>query len=188
MTQILEKENRLNTLWGQCSYMIYIIANGEIERSFSGGTVVEEKRVLQTGDSIVALHANGTHEYREYSPSMLLSNLTHIVKYVTKPAGIIGGKEVAVESKRETIITLEKQRDRAVTEEKRKGYQDQIEAQTAGIALLKNGDAENAGLYTLMREAVTLAMEIADRGKVYETSMERQNQIEAEFAVAMGDM
>lgn len=39
-----------------------------------------------------------------------------------------------------------------------------------------------------MREAVTLAIEIADRGKVYETGMERQNQIEVAFAVAMGDM
>lgn len=136
MTQILEKENRLNTLWGQYNYVIYIITGGMIERSFSGGTVVEEKRTLQIGDDIVALHANGTHEYREYSPGMLLSDLTHIVKYVTKPAGIIGGKEVAVESKKETIITLEKQRDRAVTEEKRKGYQDQVDAQTAGIVLL----------------------------------------------------
>ena len=100
--------------------MLYLVDGGRITRSIPGGTVSDEKKDLQSGDTIVALLVNGTHEYREYTPGMSLSNLTHIVKYITKPAGIIGGKEVAIESKKESIPILEKQRDRATSEEKRR--------------------------------------------------------------------
>lgn len=115
-------------------------------------------------------------------------NITHIVKYITKPAGIIGGKEVAVESKEQSIESLTKLRDKAATGAKRDEYQRQIDDLRSGITLLMNGDANGPGLYALLREAVSLVVEMADRNRSYEASLGRQNGIEAEFAFAMGDM
>lgn len=44
MEQVIERESRLNSLWGQYNYMLYVIEGGTITRSLSGGTVADDKR------------------------------------------------------------------------------------------------------------------------------------------------
>lgn len=189
MTDIVSRESELNRLWGQWDYMLYVLQNGQIVRSLSGGTVLDEKRTLTDGDDVVILLSNGTHDYATYSSgSPLPASATHVIKRITRPSGLMGGKEVGVESKQQSIQSLIRQRDKATTEARREEYQRQIDAAESGIVLLYTGDADGDGLYTLMRQAVLLALEIADMGIGFHAAIDRQNEIETGFAIAIGDM
>ena len=97
-------------------------------------------------------------------------------------------QEVAVETKRESILSLNKRLDRETDADKRQAILDQIAATEAGIQELYEGTEEAEGLYALMRRAAQLTVERAGIDALYQTSMLDQEEIEQRFAVAMGDM
>lgn len=111
-----------------------------------------------------------------------------MIKWITKPSATIGGKEVAVEAKRESILGLNKQLDKETDADKRQAILDQIAALEAGIQELYEGTEESNGLYALMRRAALLALERADTEKLYQAAMTGQEEIERRFAEAMGDL
>lgn len=116
MTSILEGENLLNEMWGQISYVIYQLTNGVIDntKTIYGGTVLEEQKTIHEGDKLLVFKATGN--YREVVAGAggsvsFASNDVSALKFVTKAAGKIGAREVAIESKEKMIVNTQRQID-----------------------------------------------------------------------------
>lgn len=111
------------------------------------------------------------------------------MKYITRAAGLIGGKEVAVEAKEKVILSLEKDLLKDyVAESKKEEIRKQIQTTRQEIELLYTGSEESAGLYELMFEAVELAITATDKQNEVNAANEEQNRLEAVFVETMGDM
>lgn len=52
---ISEKENALNTLWGQINYMFYTLDNGVVKKKIMGGNVAQDKMDIRANDSLIVL-------------------------------------------------------------------------------------------------------------------------------------
>lgn len=110
------------------------------------------------------------------------------VKWINKASAVIGGKEVAIEAKRESITSLYKQLEKETDATKQQALREQIAALEAGITVIYAGDETAEGLYSLIRRAVLLAIDRADTELQYDTSLSGQEAIEQRFAQSMGDM
>lgn len=100
--EIGDKENTLNTYWGQIDYVLYPIANGVITKRIVGGNVDGEDLDIAEGDEVTILQGDG--EYRETTAGTgadigLTATDTYAIKFITLPAGLIGAKQVSIEAK-----------------------------------------------------------------------------------------
>lgn len=108
-----KKASQLNALWGQIGYVVYRI-NGVVQDKVWGGGACESDAGFATGDELVVVkQLNGaiTTEKKECAMDAepgWPAGTVYAVKYITPAAGSIGGKEVAVEAKEETIDNYEK--------------------------------------------------------------------------------
>ena len=77
------------------------MADGEVAGHILGGDATEEQAELAIGDELTVLLADGTHItlYDLTFPD----NADYVIKWITKASGLIGGKEVAIEAKRQSI-------------------------------------------------------------------------------------
>lgn len=112
----------------------------------------------------------------------------YAVKFIHKPYAVIGGKEVAIEAKEESIDSLERRLGAETSAAVQQKLQEQIAVLQEEIALLYQGTDTEEGLYTLMRRAVLLAVEREPIQNRYQDSLSAQTEIEQMFAEAMGDM
>ena len=81
------------------------------------------------------------------------ANVQYAIKFVSPSSALIGGKEVAVEAKQQTVTRLEAEKEREQSAEKRQAIDEQIAALQSEINDLYNGNSSGSGLYALMREA-----------------------------------
>ena len=179
-------ENQLNELWGQIDYVLYIMDDSHLSRTILGGDATEADAVQGEDDEITLILPDGTH--RRQTGWNIRELVDYIVKFLQKPAAKIGGKEVAVESKELSIESLQREYEKTTDEAKRADILDQIAKLREGIATLYVGTETDIGLYALMRNAVELAIEHDDIHIEYQASLSSQQEIEDQFAHAMGDM
>ena len=190
-TQISEKENNLNLLWGQINYVFYPISNGQITKKVIGGTVTSDQLEISSGNEITILQQDG--QYRvviagENGSLSLLDTDISAIKFITKPSAKIGAKQVAIEAKEKLIQNLRNRITETTTDEKKADINAQITKLETEIDELFNGTSEEAGLYTLMNSAGSLVTELNTLAKEREKALTAQENIEADFSIAMGDM
>lgn len=189
-----KKASQLNTLWGQAGYVVYAI-EGVVRDTAWGGGAEESDAAFEAGDELtVVTQIDGAVSTEKKVCAVdgepgWPAGAVYAVKYVTPAAGSIGGKEVAIEAKEETIVNYEKLLSDASTSENMKAkYRESIATLQKEIAALRQGGSESAGLDQMTLDACVLAMEIwALNGEIEDLSAQ-QLDMEAEFVIAMGDM
>ena len=184
--ELISLDSRLNELWGSPDYILYSLTDGAIAEHLLGGKANEEQAELVVGDELTILLDDGTHitQYDLAFPD----NADYVIKWITKASGLIGGKEVAIEAKRQSIESWNSQLAKETDQAKQETIREQIALLEKGIQEIYEGTAENAGLYALMREAVDMAIERDELNRLYNSSMDGQEAIEQRFAEAMGDL
>ncbi len=183
---VIRMENELNDLWGQIACVVYVIRNGMEVRHILCGEAKEEQTEIGTADVLTILKQDGTHI--EQTGGGFPMTAEYAVKWIQRASGMIGGKEVAIEAKQESIAMLQKQYDKETDAEKRQAISAQISALRDGVQAIYLGDSEAEGLYSLMRRAVLLVLDRDTMMGSYSESMINQAEIEQRFAEAMGDM
>lgn len=101
---------------------------------------------------------------------------------MTPCAGTLGGKEVAVEAKEQTIRTLTAQKAAAQSDKEKASLQTQIDETTAILADIQ------AEAYALMLTCINLALTIGTTTAEIEVLQSDLLEAEAAFSQAMGDM
>lgn len=179
-------DSRLNELWGPVDYILYTMENGVVDSYILGGDASEEQTELAVGDELTVLLTDGTHItlYDLAFPD----NAEYVIKWITKASGLIGGKEVAIEAKQQSIESWNSQLAKETDQAKEETIREQIALLEKGIQEIYEGTAESVGLYALMWEAVDKAIERDELNRLYDSSMNGQDEIEQRFAKAMGDL
>lgn len=185
-TDLITLDGRLNELWGSVDYILYSMNGGEVVGHILGGDASEEQSELAVGDELTVLLADGTHV--TLFDLAFPENTEYVIKWITKASGLIGGKEVAIEAKQQSIESWNKQIAEETDQAKQETIREQIALLESGIQEIYEGTTESAGLYALMREAVDKAIERDVLNTQYESSMSGQAAIEQRFAEAMGDL
>lgn len=185
------KENELNTLWGQIDYVFYVIDNSVISRKIIGGTVSSEQLNILEGDEITIISSD--NKYRTVTAQQggnisLTSNDVYAVKFITKPSAVIGAKEVAIESKKKLIENLKNRVNESTTDEKKASINEQIAKYESEIEELYKGSDDDTGLYEQMSNAACLVVELNELSNKRESALISQENIEANFAIAIGDL
>ena len=111
---ILTAEDRLNTLWGQIDYVVYELDSGTITKTITGGTVTDEQKEIAEGDTLYVLKTTGNYRTETAGTGGSVdweSDDTMAAKFITLPSGLIGAKQVAIESKEKLIETLTKDKN-----------------------------------------------------------------------------
>lgn len=186
VAEVIALDGRLNELWGAADYILYTVNGSEIAGHILGGNASEEQAELAAGDELTVLLKDGTHitQYDLVFPE----NADYVIKWITKASGLIGGKEVAIEAKQQSIESWNKQLEKETDQSKQETILEQITLLENGIREINEGTGESVGLYTLMREAVDKTIERDALNGLYESSMSGQATIEQRFAEAMGDL
>lgn len=190
-TQIAEKENSLNLLWGQINYVFYPISNRQITKKIIGGTVTAEQLNIIKGNEITILQKDGGYRVvsaGENGSLSLLATDTAAIKFITKPSAKIGAKQVAIEAKEKQIQNLRNRITDTLTDEKKSEINAQISKLETEITELYSGTSGETGLYALMTSAAGLVTELNTLSKQRESAQTSQENTEADFAIAMGDM
>lgn len=188
---ILESENKLNELWGQIDYVLYVLNSGKIDRVIYGGDAEEGDEVFEEKDVVAVLHEDKTytlHTINELEAISFAETDTYAIKYITRAAGKIGGKEVAIEAKQEAATDLEKE----ISKEQNNysdAQKDEIQKQIVSLYLgMQELYEKEDGLYALVHQAVELVLAAEEYEKNYNEAMEEQRLVELTFVKAMGDM
>lgn len=194
-----QKRTTLNGLWGQCKYAIWPVLGHANENVVSIDHYVTNAAnvSLDAGDPIVVCLSDGTYKrstvfgYTEdykLETADPIDGATHIIRFVTPSAGVIGGKEVAIEAKEATIRNWERKLEYATDEPTRNSLLEQIAATREEIASILYGNDEKSGLYEQMTNAVALAFEINALHGIVTGKQGNQSDIEHAFVDAMGDL
>lgn len=110
MAEILEGENLLNTMWGQCDYVIYTLSNREIDEKIVGGIVLEDETDIAQDDELLVFKSEGAYRIVKAGQGGAVSWASDdiaAIKFVTQPSGTIGAQQVAIEAKERMIETLQ---------------------------------------------------------------------------------
>lgn len=191
--RVLEKENRLNELWGQIDCIIYHRASPSASWiSLVCGTVEDSKKEILEGDQVTILSTNGTYRETTAGAGGVISyqdTELQAIKFITLPSGLIGARQVSVESKEKLIQSLESDLQKpGISDEKIEEINQQILSLRAEISTLFSGSENTSGLYALMTEAVSICFSMRDINTEKQSALDEQEAIEADFFSAMGDM
>jgi len=157
VAEIIALDGRLNELWGSPDFILYSLADGTVAEHILGGNATEEQTELAVGDELTVLLDDGTH-IAQYDLA-IPDNAEYVIKWITKASGLIGGKEVAIEAKRQSIESWNSQLVKETDQAMQETIREQIALLEKGIRESYEGTGESAGLYALMREAVDKAIE-----------------------------
>lgn len=196
---ISEKKTELNSLWGQCRYAIWEALSQINPTTITVGAPITNhyETPLDVGDEVVVLRRNGQYtrtkvlQYVEAARIIIVDDVpdaTHVLRFITPAAGVIGGKEVTIEAKEKTIDSLEKKIAQTTDEKTRENYRQQIRATQQEIQDLLFGNSTSLGLFAQMRDAVLLAVEISALQLALTEIQREQGEIEHDFVDAMGEM
>ena len=186
----LTKETELIQLWGQIDYVLYVLAHGAVERRITGGDASGGDIAIAEHDELVVLKADGTYDRitATINEPAFDSTARYAIKFLTKPTAIIGGKEVAVESKQIMLDKLIAQWQAETSETKRGNLEQQIASLEQGILTLFHGNEEGEGLYALMARAAALAVEASDANNLLKLANGALAEAEIRLADVLGDM
>ena len=190
-SDLIDVENALNDLIGQCELVVYYVSHGYTTPLYIYGDPLEESIELQVGDDVVVVNSNGTYRYATIvtEPSALIQTGDYaIAKFITKAAGSLGANEVQVEAKDKQIANLERKKNATTKEDKIAEYNAEIAQQQEEIETIYTKDN---GLYDQM-DAVMKSTGLLNDRDVINSALDalrvQQDDIEADFIIAMGDM
>ena len=209
VNRINELEDKLNNYWGQIKLVYFPIRNKLIDYEsykLGGGATaadatITEESLKKDEDSVIVIKAEGVFQRVIELPIVIQTGDTGVVKFIDLPAGTIGARQVAIKTKRQLLEQAKK--DLAAEEayqdeiyavtgvrvmDKINAYQKQIEDLEREIKELYEGTEESEGLYYQMDEAVKIFLELYDLYAVRDQAVANQDDVEATFAAAMGDM
>ena len=129
--ELIQLDNRLNELWGQIDYVLYVLNQSAITKTIRGGAATEEQTAITATDTLTVLMQDGTHHAQ--TGNAFPNDAEYAIKFIKAASGRIGGKEVAIEAKESSIASLQKQLDKTTDEAKQQGLQEQITALELGI-------------------------------------------------------
>lgn len=188
---INEKEDDLNSMIGQCKLTVYYTSQGFSVPMYLYGNPSAAQKTLAVGDEVVVVNSNGTHRYETIvtnAQSLIQSGDYAIAKFATKASGSIGAREVQIEAKEKEIDILTRKISGTTKPDKIAEYQ-------AEIAVLQNeiGEIYNNedGLYDQMAEVMNpngILNDIHDAQDVLTVLQGEQDEVEADFIVAMGNL
>lgn len=186
--EITEKENQLNTLWGQPGYALYPVTSdlklGDPIVSYAAD---QEDVDLKSGDDVYVL---GADTYRKVNVGdteqvSLVSGDQYVLKLFVPAAGLLGAKEAALDTKKQLVSNLTKDLNNTPSEEKKADIQDQIDKLVSEETDLVNGDG---GISDMLSECVTIVIDLDSAYTSRETLLANQQNIEADFVLVVGDM
>lgn len=188
---ITEKEDQINDLIGQCKMVLYYTTQGFNNPVAEYGDLTATQRTLRIGDEVVVLKNNGTFRYAtiETTPAALIKSGEYgIAKFATKAAGSIGAYEVQVEAKEKEIANLERKKNATTKADKIAEYNREIANLQSEINTIYT---QTNGLYAQMNSLMNsngLLMDLNEYRSIEIVLQDEQDEIEADFIVAMGDM
>ena len=198
-SQIGQKENDLNKLWGQIDCILYEVNNGLLGNYITQGEVDPADLEIVEGNELTILQADGTYRIVDVVKDGAFDLYTtdiYVVRFITLPSGSIGAKQVSIEAKQQSIKNLEEEITKTDSVDIKNKLQASIDELRQEIQLIYVGTPEEletetpaiTGLYALMFEAVALVFEIHQMEELREKALIQQDAAETEFALAMGDM
>lgn len=104
-------DGELASMLGQARVVVYYVATGFNTPKFEYGTMTDEQKRLKAGDEVIILKTDGTYRTATITntPTSLIETGDYaMAKFVVKASGVIGGREVLVESKEKTIKQYER--------------------------------------------------------------------------------
>ena len=170
---------RLAEKWGTGGYVLYTASSGKyIDPIYGSGA--SEKDALTNGDQIAKVTANGAYSYAVYSGAA--GNERWGVKFLKPVAGVLGGKEVALEAKRATLKALTDKLNEAATANEKASYTEQINTTNAEINQLITESA------AVMKECITLALEIGTAEASIAQKQQAMKDADQTLSEALGEM
>ena len=194
--QLVELEDQLNTLMGQPSYIFYMLDDGVVDAIKRGGNATEEQEAISLGDELIILKATGP--YRTVTVDSVPFVFegqdaaggadVYAYKFISPSSGLIGAKEVAISAKEELVTQRVREIEQTEDAATRERLRNEIANLNAEIEVIYNGTPESTGLYDMMRQAAVLTEQIYDLELQLDTATGSQDEVEATFYAAMGDM
>ena len=194
--QLVELEDQLNTLMGQPSYIFYMLDDGVVEAVKRGGNATEAQEPISVSDELIILKAAGPYRtvtvdsvpFIFEGPEAAGGADVYAYKFISPSAALIGAKEVAVAAKEQLVDRRVRELEQATDEETQQRLQNEIANLNAEIDVIYNGTSETMGLYEMMHQAATITEQIYELELQLETATGSQEEVEAAFYEAMGDM
>lgn len=207
--RINELEDLLNNYWGQIRFVYFPITNRMIdyENYKLGGdasasdAVLNDSDLEEDEDAVIVSQSDDTFRRITELPIVIQTGDAAVLKFIDLPAGTIGAKQVAIKTKRQMLeqaredLAAEQAYQDAIYEatgtrvmDKINAYQQSIEDLEREIEELYEGTAESEGLYLQMATAIDLFLELYDLYGIRDEAVITQDDVEATFAAAMGDM
>ena len=100
MADILETEDKLNELWGQIPYVLMCLSSGQIVKTYYGGSILEDQKVISPGDELLVMPGEGDY-YSYIAPEgdlVFPASDIYAVKFVVLPNGKVGARQVSQEA------------------------------------------------------------------------------------------
>lgn len=177
--ELQNKITRLAEKWGTGGYVLYTASSGKYMDPIYGSGA-SEKDALTNGDQIAKVTANGAYSYAAYSGAA--GNERWGVKFLKPVAGVLGGKEVALEAKRATLKALTDKLNEAATANEKASYTEQINTTNAEINQLITESA------AVMKECITLALEIGTAETSIAQKQQAMKDADQTLSEALGEM
>lgn len=178
-SELQQKITKLAEKWGTGGYILYTASSGKyIDPIYGSGA--DEKDALENGDQIAKVSANGAYSYAAYSGAA--GSESWAVKFLKPVAGVLGGKEVALEAKRATLKALTDKLNEAATANEKASYTEQINTTNAEIDQLVTESA------AVMKECITLALEIGTAETAIAQKQQAMKEADQALAEALGEM
>lgn|GEM_PF-2270464 len=197
-------KSQLNGLWGQSLYSVWDVQSISMDRltyTVNTNPVTNAKSLsLNAEDEIYVILSDGRHvraKVASYGVSYIAltdppdtggATPQRLLRFFTPASGMIGGKEVTVEAKENTLRNLYQRYEDATSDSQRESLAQQIDTTRNEIGMLYSGNDAIDGLYVLMRRAIGLAYQIRDGIAAVSEQQYSQAGTESAFASAMGDM
>jgi len=188
-TQMIELDDQINTMIGQCKLAVYYKSDGLTTPKYTYGDITAAEETLNVGDTVYILLDNGKYTKTTWSGSSQLLNAFGVAKFASPSAGKIGSAEVQIVSKEKTITQLQHKIDITTSADRIAEYTAEISALQAEITALYN-DSTN-GLYAMMYSVMKsngLLYQFSQKVAMNTTLNNQQDDIEATFIAAMGYM
>lgn len=191
-TKTATNEQNITTLqlnWGAQGYIVYPVVNGAYGTPIYGNSATADD-AMAIGDEVASVKSDGEYEYITVESLIPAVGEAWAVKFIIPCGGSLGGKEVAVEAKEETIATLTAQKAASTSEKEKESLQQQIDDELDAIDQIKNGipgDTE-PGMFALMLACIGLATTVNTTTSEIDTLLSTLNIAESTFSTAMGDL
>lgn len=194
MAHINAYNDTLATNWGVIKYVVYKLESGAITRTILGNGATTDEAAFHGGDELYIVQSDGKYrmEMLTSDPTFLTTD-TYAVKMIEKAAGLVGAREATVIAKTKLIKGWQDDIDREMAKEepdmtKIADWEHNIDVLEEEIEQQYDGTLVSIGLYELIRNSTQTANDLYIAEQTLTGMQEEQLDIEADFAIAMGDM